>query len=114
MVRRCLAVPSSWGSERPLAAAPMSGPSSPSRGGRHRESTSWFRLAESARIVIADDQTLFRAGLARLLAEDERLTIVGLAADGAEAVQMVAKHLPDVVLMDLKMPGTDGIEATRQ
>jgi DNA-binding NarL/FixJ family response regulator len=67
-----------------------------------------------ARVLLVDDQTLFRTGLARLLGEDGRIEIVGQAADGAEAVKQAAKLKPDVVLMDLKMPNVDGIEATRQ
>ncbi len=69
---------------------------------------------KAARILIADDQTLFRAGLARLLDEDPRVEVVGQAVDGADAVKLAAKLKPDVILMDLKMPGVDGIEATRQ
>lgn len=69
---------------------------------------------KTARVMIADDQTLFRTGLARLLDEDSRVEVVGLAIDGAEAVKLAAKLKPDVVLMDLKMPNMDGIEATRQ
>ena len=68
----------------------------------------------TVRVLIADDQTLFRVGLARLLEEDSRVEIVGQAGDGAEAVKLVATLKPDVVLMDLKMPNLDGIEATRQ
>jgi len=68
----------------------------------------------AARVLIADDQTLFRAGLARLLNEDARVEVVGQALDGQDAVKQAAKLKPDVVLMDLKMPGVDGIEATRQ
>ena len=67
-----------------------------------------------ARVLLVDDQTLFRTGLARLLGEDGRIELVGQAADGAEAVKQAAKLKPDVVLMDLKMPNVDGIEATRQ
>ncbi len=68
----------------------------------------------AVRVLIADDQTLFRAGLARLLNEDPRVEVVGQAMDGADATKLAAKQKPDVVLMDLKMPNTDGIEATRQ
>lgn len=64
------------------------------------------------RVLIADDQTLFRSGLARLLSEDPRISLVGEAADGLEAVKQAAALKPDVVLMDLKMPGMDGVEAT--
>jgi DNA-binding NarL/FixJ family response regulator len=69
---------------------------------------------KAARVLIADDQTLFRAGLGRLLNEDSRVEVVGQALDGADAVKQALKLKPDVVLMDLKMPGVDGIEATRQ
>jgi DNA-binding NarL/FixJ family response regulator len=68
----------------------------------------------TVRVLIADDQTLFRVGLARLLEEDPRVEIVGQAGDGAEAVKLAGSLRPDVVLMDLKMPNLDGIEATRQ
>jgi DNA-binding NarL/FixJ family response regulator len=67
-----------------------------------------------ARVLLVDDQTLFRTGLARLLSEDGRIEIIGQAVDGADAVKQAAKLKPDVVLMDLKMPNVDGIEATRQ
>jgi DNA-binding NarL/FixJ family response regulator len=69
---------------------------------------------KAARVLIADDQTLFRAGLARLLDEDSRIEVVGQATDGADAVKLALKLKPEVVLMDLKMPNLDGIEATRQ
>jgi DNA-binding NarL/FixJ family response regulator len=68
----------------------------------------------AARVLIADDQTLFRSGLARLLDSEDRVSVVGEAADGLEAVKLAASLKPDVVLMDIKMPGLDGIEATRR
>jgi DNA-binding NarL/FixJ family response regulator len=67
-----------------------------------------------ARVLIADDQTLFRRGLARLLEEDPRVKLVGEAANGNEVVEKAAALKPDVVLMDLRMPGLDGAEATRK
>ena len=69
---------------------------------------------KAARVLIVDDQTLFRTGLARLLDEDSRVEVVGQAVDGRDAVKQAAKLKPDVILMDLKMPNVDGIEATRQ
>src|SRR2546430_16336621 len=66
------------------------------------------------RVLIVDDQTLFRVGLAHLLESDPRITIVGEAADGAEAVRLIGSTNPDAVLRDLKMPSMDGISATRE
>ena len=68
----------------------------------------------AARVLIADDQTLFRSGLARLLEEDPRVQVVGQAVDGVDAVKQAGMLKPDVVLMDLKMPNLDGVEATRK
>jgi DNA-binding NarL/FixJ family response regulator len=65
-------------------------------------------------VVVADDHALFRRGLEVVLGEEPDLEVVGQAADGAEAVEQVARHRPDVVVMDLDMPGVDGIEATRR
>ena len=64
-------------------------------------------------VVLADDQQLVRDGL-RLILELAGVTVVGEASDGAEAVELVLAHRPDVVLMDLRMPRMDGIEATRR
>ena len=68
----------------------------------------------SIRVVIADDQTLVRAGLRMILASKPGIDIVGEAEDGATAVDAVRRSRPDVVLMDLRMPGMDGAEATRR
>jgi DNA-binding NarL/FixJ family response regulator len=65
-------------------------------------------------IVVADDHEVVRAGFAALLNTQPDFTVLGTAADGAEAVRVCRAARPDVVLMDVRMPGTDGIEATRQ
>ncbi len=72
------------------------------------------RSAPSVRIVVADDHQVVRTGFAALLDTQADFAVVGTASDGAEAVRMSRELLPDVVLMDVRMPGTDGIEATRQ
>jgi DNA-binding NarL/FixJ family response regulator len=66
------------------------------------------------RILVADDHQVVRAGFAALLDTQPDFTVVGTACDGAEAVALGRQLHPDVVLMDVRMPGTDGIEATRQ
>jgi len=66
------------------------------------------------RIAIADDQTLIREGLAALLAPIPDLMVVGKAADGREAVALVVEQTPDVILMDVRMPGMSGVAATRE
>lgn len=65
------------------------------------------------RVVLADDQPLVRSGLRVIMADHPDLEVVGEAATGAEAVQLVRDASPDVVVMDIRMPGMDGIEATR-
>jgi DNA-binding NarL/FixJ family response regulator len=65
-------------------------------------------------VVIADDQALMRSGLRMLLERADGITVLAEAADGDAAVGLVREHQPDVVLMDIRMPGIDGIEATRR
>jgi DNA-binding NarL/FixJ family response regulator len=66
------------------------------------------------RVIVADDHPLFRVGIANSLAGLPDITLVGEAADGVSAVALTLELQPDVVLMDLKMPGMSGIEATRE
>jgi len=66
------------------------------------------------KVIICDDQAIVRDGLAMLLNLEKDIEVVGQAQDGAEAVEQAGQQQPDLVLMDLKMPGMNGIEATRQ
>ncbi|MBB5959544.1 DNA-binding NarL/FixJ family response regulator [Saccharothrix tamanrassetensis] len=66
------------------------------------------------RVVLADDQDLVRAGFRVILGTEEDIDVVGEARDGLEAVAVVGRLRPDVVLMDVQMPGVDGLEATRR
>ncbi|WP_432002298.1 response regulator transcription factor [Streptomyces sioyaensis] len=66
------------------------------------------------RVVVADDQTVVREGIVMLLGLLPGIEVIGSAADGEEAVRLVAELTPDVVLMDLRMPRCDGVEATRR
>lgn len=66
------------------------------------------------RVALADDQTLVRSGFRALLERADDIEVVGEAADGAEAVTLARAERPDVVLMDIRMPGVDGLEATRR
>jgi DNA-binding NarL/FixJ family response regulator len=68
----------------------------------------------SVRVVLVDDQTLVRTGFRLVLDETGDIEVVGEAADGARALDVVRRTRPDVVLMDVRMPGLDGIEATRR
>ena len=68
----------------------------------------------AVRVLIADDQALVRAGFRMILDAEDDLEVVGEAADGLEAVEQAKRLSPDVVLMDIRMPELDGIEATRR
>lgn len=65
------------------------------------------------KILLCDDQAVIRDGLEMLLTLEKDMQVVGAASDGAEAIELAAQKQPDLILMDLKMPGTNGIEATR-
>jgi DNA-binding NarL/FixJ family response regulator len=66
------------------------------------------------RVVLADDQALVRAGFRVLLETEDGFEVCGEAGDGGEAVALARQHRPDVVVMDIRMPGVDGLEATRR
>ena len=68
--------------------------------------------ASPIRVLVADDQELVRTGFRLILETEDDFTVVGQAADGVEAVDLARRHRPDVVLMDVRMPTLDGIEAT--
>ena len=67
----------------------------------------------TTRVLLVDDQPLLRTGFRMILSAEADLTVVGEAGDGASAVELARRLRPDVVLMDIRMPGTDGIQATR-
>ena len=66
------------------------------------------------RVLLVDDQALIRAGFRALLGAEDDIEVVAEGADGEQAVALAAEHLPDVALVDIQMPGVDGIEATRR
>src|SRR5580692_3935205 len=70
--------------------------------------------SDPIRVLVADDQELVRTGFCVILDAADGITVVGEAANGAQAVQAAAEHQPDVILMDVRMPEMDGLEATRQ
>ena len=71
-------------------------------------------MTEPIRVLIADDEMLIRAGFRALIDAEPGMIVVGEAADGAAAVDLARQTHPDVVLMDIRMPGVDGLDATRQ
>lgn len=71
-------------------------------------------MSAPIRVVVADDQREVREGLAMMLSSQRDMELVAEAADGTEAVALAREHRPDVVVMDIRMPGLDGIEATRR
>jgi DNA-binding NarL/FixJ family response regulator len=70
--------------------------------------------SRAVRLLLADDHRLFAESLMAVLSEDERVEVVGIAENGLEAVELAAELEPDVILMDLRMPVMDGLEATRK
>jgi DNA-binding NarL/FixJ family response regulator len=78
-----------------------------------RRSRCRHTLREVIRVVVADDEALVRGGMRLVLESDEGIRVVGEAADGREAIDLVSAQRPDVAVMDVRMPTVDGIEATR-
>ena len=70
--------------------------------------------APSLRVVIADDHPVYRDGLAHLLNDIEGIVVVGVAANGQQAIDLARELAPDIIIMDLRMPGLDGVEASRR
>ena len=66
------------------------------------------------KVLVADDHTILRQGIKSLLANEEEIEVIGEAKDGREALTIIEEALPDVILMDIAMPGLNGLEATRR
>src|SRR5262249_12248599 len=102
------------GGERPLPAPRRIAPRARARRGADCRAGAARAGTVSLRVVVADDQALVRAGFCGIVAATPGLAVVGEAGTGADAVEVTRRTRPDVVLMDVRMPDTDGIEATRQ
>ena len=107
-------LPGARDAERSERDGTASGASAAGTSERGERSTGGRRMSETIGIVVADDHEVVRAGFAALLATQPDFAVLGTARDGGEAVRACRELRPDVVLMDVRMPGTDGIEATRQ
>lgn len=82
-------------------------------GGPEGQGAGWEHAAEHIRVLVADDQEIVRTGLSMILGAQDGIEVVGEAADGADAVELAQRLRPDVCLLDIRMPGLDGIQATR-
>src|SRR5690606_25675712 len=99
----CATVPPPSAAPSPSRRRPASAPSSKGRS----------PVADAIRVLVGDDHGVVRRGLRTLLEIQDDIEVVGEAADGAEGVALAGELSPDVILMDVKMPGTDGVEALR-
>jgi len=81
---------------------------------KNQSTSATLRAKKAIRILLVDDHSVVRSGLAMLIAQEEDFAVVGEAEDAEQAVAGFRQHLPDVTLMDVRMPGADGIEALRQ
>src|SRR6202023_445494 len=86
----------------------------PPRGRFCRSCPPASRSSVTTRVLIVDDQSLVRAGFRLILESQPDLAVIGEAPDGEQAVALARRHRPEVILMDIRMPGMDGLEATRQ